>query len=186
MISLIIFGIGVVITYLFSYLCLGDTIGYIHVTWIAAVSIIGMILINGIVAIICSKILPKKFFNGDQKFYFPSKKECKFYDKIGIKKWKDKTLEMGFLNGFRKNKVEDSPEYIERFILENKKGYLTHFMSIFVSVASMFILPIKFWLPMCLPIVVTSLILNIIPMMILRYNMPRLKTMLRFSLRNNK
>ena len=186
MISLIIFGIGVVATYLFSYLFLGESVGYIHITWISAVAIIGMILVNGIVAIICSKLIPNKCFNGDQKFYIPSKNECKFYEKIGIKKWKDRTLEMGFLNGFRKNKVEDSPEYIERFILENKKGYLTHFVSVFASVLAIFLLPMKFWLTMGVPIVLTSLILNIIPMMILRYNMPRLKTMLRFTLRNKK
>ena len=36
---------------------------------------------------------------------------------------------------------------------------------------------------MGLPIVVTSVILNILPVMILRYNMPRLKIMLKFCLR---
>ena len=186
MISLIIFGIGVVLTYLFGYIFLGVSVGYFNITWMAAASVVGMIVLNGIVAIICSKLIPNKFFDEDKKFYFPSKKECKFYDKIGIKKWKDRTLEMGFLNGFRKNKVEDSPEYIERFILENKKGYLTHFVSVFVSIFAIFILPIKFWLPIGIPIVITSLVLNIIPMMILRYNMPRLKTMLKFTLRNKK
>lgn len=185
MISWIIFGIGVVLTYLFGYLFLGATIGYLNVSWIAAVSIVGMIALNGVAAIICSKLIPNKFFDGDKKFYFPSKKECKFYEKIGLKKWKDKTLDMGALNGFKKDKIVDSPEYIERFILENKKGYLTHFTSVFVSVFAIVLLPLKFWLSIGLPVVVTSLILNVIPMMILRYNMPRLKTMLKFSLRNS-
>jgi hypothetical protein len=36
---------------------------------------------------------------------------------------------------------------------------------------------------MGLPIVITSLILNIMPMIILRYNLPRLKTLLRFNQR---
>ena len=184
MISLIIFGIGVVCTYTFSFLFLGHSVGYLNLIWIVAVAIIGMIAINAIVATVCSKWLPNKCFDVDGKFYMPNKKECKFYERIGIKKWKDKTLEMGFLNGFRKNKIENSSEHINRFILENKKGYLTHFVSTIATVLSIFLFPIKFWLPTALPVIITSLILNIIPMMILRYNMPRLKTLLRFNERN--
>ena len=184
MISVIIFGIGIVCAYTLSYHFLGDAVGYLKLTWIVAVAVLGMIALNGIVAIICSKLIPNKYFDADKKFYMPSVKECKFYEKLGIKKWKDRTLEMGFLNGFRKNKIENSSEHIKRFILENKKGYLTHFVSVIVSALSLFFFPIRFWIPTAIPVVVTSLILNIIPMMILRYNMPRLKTLLRFNERN--
>lgn len=185
MISIIIFVIGVIVTYFCSYLSVGDFYGYIHITWIVPVSVIGMIAINGVVAIICSKLIPNKWFDGDQKFYMPSKKECVFYEKIGIKKWKDHTLELGMLNGFRKNKLDEpnNEAYLKRFILEIKKGYLTHFISSFVSVLSIFLWPKKCLLPMALPISITSLILNIIPMIILRYNMPRLKTLLKFCQR---
>lgn len=184
MISWIIFSIGVLITLTLGCVFLGGSVGYFNIICISLVSIIGMIAINGVAAIVCSKLIPNKFFDKGEKFYSPSKKECKFYEKLGIKKWKDKTLDMGALNGFKKDRVENSPEYIERFILENKKGYLTHFVSVIVTILAIFILPIKFWLPTGLPIIVTSLILNIIPMMILRYNLPRLKTMLKFTLRN--
>ena len=183
MISLIIFFIGVIATYTFSYLFLSDVLSYVQLSLVVPVSIIGMIAINGIVAIICSKLIPNKWFDKDSKFYMPSAKQCKFYEKLGVKKWKDKTLEMGFLNGFRKNKIENEAEHIERFILENKKGYLTHFVSVIASALAIFILPIKFWLPLELPIIITSIILNIIPMIILKYNMPRLKTLLRFNQR---
>ena len=144
MISLIIFGIGVVCAYTFSFLFLGDTVGYLNLIWIVAVAVVGMIAINGIVATVCSKLLPNKYFDADSKFYMPSKNECKFYERIGIKKWKDRTLEMGFLNGFRKNKIENSPEHIKRFILENKKGYLTHFVSTIVTILSIILFPIEF------------------------------------------
>lgn len=152
---------------------------------IAIGSILGMVAINGLVAIIFCKVLPKKWFKSDSRFFNPSKRECGFYEKLGIKKWKDMNIDLGKLNGFKKDKLENSPEYIERFILETNMGFIEHFTSLFVSVFAMFMLPIKFWLPMGLPIVITSLILNIIPIMILRYNMPRLKTMLKFSLRNS-
>ena len=183
MISWIIFFIGVVATYAFSFVYLSDYLSYGNIAWIPAVAIIVMIAINGLVATICSKWIPNKCFDSDSRFYIPSERECKFYEKLKVKKWKDKTIELGFLNGFRKNKIENEITHIQRFILENKKGYLTHFVSVFVSVLLMFILPIKFWLPMGLPIVITSLILNIMPMIILRYNLPRLKTLLRFNQR---
>ena len=188
MISLIIFGIGVVVTYISSYLTLGKSVGFGHITWICAVAILGMMAINGIAAIVCSKLLPNKCFEGNKKFYTASKKECKFYEKLGVKKWKDRTIELGALNGFRKNKLNDpnNPEYIKRFILENNKGYLTHFVSIIASALAVFIMPIKFWLPTALPIAITSIIINIMPLIILKYNMPRLQTLLKFATRHEK
>lgn len=183
MISLIIFIVGVILTYTLTFLLLSNTYSYANLSWIVPVAILGMIAINGVVAIICSKLIPNKCFNKDSKFYMPSAKQCKFYEKLGVKKWKDKTLEMGFLNGFRKNKIENETQHIERFILENKKGYLTHFVSVVASILSIFTLPIRFWIPLGLPIIITSVILNVIPMIILKYNMPRLKTLLRFNQR---
>ena len=183
MLSIIIFIIGCIVTITTSLIFLIDTMKWWVIVIIAICSIVGMIAINGLVALICCKILPKKWFNSDSKLYNPSKKECKFYEKIGIKKWKDKNIDLGQLNGFKKDRIENDSEYIERFILENNMGFVEHFISVIVSVLAMFILPIRFWLPTALPIVITTLILNIIPIMILRYNMPRLKTLLKFSKR---
>ena len=185
MLSIIIFLVGCVITISTSLIFLIDSMKWWIIILIDVGSIIGMLSINGLVAIICSKLLPNKLFDKESRFYNPSKKECKFYEKLGIKKWKDLNIDLGKLNGFKKDKIENSPEYIARFILENKKGFLTHFVSLFVSVLAMFVLPINFWLPTGLPIVITTLILNIFPMMILRYNLPRLKTMLKFFERKN-
>jgi len=145
-----------------------------------------MIAINGVIAIICCKLLPNKCFNPKFKIFQPSKKECRIYEKLGIKKWKDKTAEYGRLNNFSKNKINEpnNPEYIKRFILENNKGFLTHLLGAFISIPAIFIMPAKFWLPMALPIALTSILLNVIPLMILRYNMPRLNVLLKFAERN--
>ena len=185
MLSIIIFIIGCIVTITTSLIFI-NSMSYWLVLCVSVIAILGMMTINGVVAIICSKLIPNKYFAGDKKFYLPSTKECKFYEKLGIKKWKDLNIDLGRLNGFKKDKIENTPEYIERFILENKKGYLTHYVSAIVSVVAIFILPVKFWVPMGFPIAITSLILNIIPAMILRYNMPRLKIMLKFSLRNKE
>jgi len=138
-----------------------------------------MILINGLVAAICCKLMPDKWFTYKNKFFKAGKKETRFYEKLGIKKWKDKTIELGILNNLIKNKIEtmDSPEYIEKFIVENNKGFFEHSVSIVASILAIFIMPKRFWLPMALPIALTSVIINGMAVMILRYNMPRLQTL---------
>ena len=182
MISLIIFFVGVIVTFACSLIFISSMDWWL-ICVVAVVAIIGMIAINGFIAIVFCKWLPKKWFAKDSKFFNATKKECAFYDKLKIKKWKDKTLDLGKLNGFKKNKVENNSEYIERFILENNMGFVTHFASAILGSFAFLILPINFWLPMGVPIVITSLILNVIPVMILRYNMPRLRTMMRFNQR---
>lgn len=181
MLSIVIFIIGCIVTVTTSLICLIHAFKWWTIVIIAICSILGMITINGFVAAIFCKFLPKKWFDPNSRIFNPSKKECDFYEKIGIKKWKDLCIDLGNLNGFKKDKIENSPEYIKRFILESNMGFVDHFVSLFVSVGVMFLLPMEFWLPTGLPIVITALILNIIPIMILRYNMPRLKTLLKFS-----
>ena len=165
-----------------------DTMLIWDITWIYVVAVVAMIAIDGLVATLCCKWLPDKWFDHNKKIFSPSKRECRFYEALGVKKWKDKTIELGILNGFRKNKIAspDSPEYIERFLLETNKGYITHLLILPVSLLSIFLMPMKFWLPMALPIALTSCIINFLPIIILRYNMPRLKTMLKYSLRHKK
>ncbi|MBR6778873.1 MAG: hypothetical protein IKM43_01800 [Clostridia bacterium] len=187
MISLIIFLFAFVAIYVLNLVVFNNVLSVWTITWIYLVAVVGIIAINGVVAVLCAKFMPDKWFEGNKKFYNPSKKECRFYEKLGVKKWKDKTAELGALNSFRKNNIKspNDPEYIKKFIVETNKGFLNHFVSLFVSIACIFIMPIKFWLPMALPIAVTSFVLNLIPVVILRYNMPRLQIMLKFAERKN-
>jgi hypothetical protein len=186
MISLIIFIVGVIVTYTTSFIFLGESIGFQNIAWMCLLAILGMIAINLVVATICAKWLSDKWYTKKSVLFTVGKKEYRFYEKIGIKKWKDDTAEMGFLNNFRKNKIKEpnNIEYIEKFIIETNKGFIVHFVSLFATVGAIFVMPKNFWLPMALPIAITSLILNIIPLMILRYNMPRLQIMLKYAKRN--
>ncbi len=186
MISLIIFFAGVFIIYPLNIYVFWDEISVLKISWIFPTAVIGMILVNAIVAIICTKVLPDKWFIKENKFFSASKKETLFYDKLKIKKWKDKTLELGALNHFKKDKIHSTsdPAYVEKFIIENNKGFLDHFVSIFAGFAAIFIMPKKFWLPMALPIAITSFLINLLSVVILRYNMPRLRVLLKFAQRN--
>lgn len=188
MITIIIFLVSVVGIYALNLLVFMDSMSIADISLVYAIALVGIIAINAIVAIVCAKLIPDKAYLKDNKLFTSSKKECKFYERIGIKKWKDRILELGKLNNFRKNKIDspNDPEYVKKFIAENNKGFMTHFVSIILGIPFIFLLPIKFWLPMTLPLCIASFILNVMPLFILRYNMPRLKVLLKFSERSSK
>ena len=132
-------------------------------------------LIDGLFALIVNN-LPDNWFNMDKKCFQVSKKSQRFYEKLRIRNWKDKVWELGRLGGFRKNKLNapNSPEYVERFIIESNKGIVTHRVGYFVGFLVIFIFPFKYAFPIGVPVAITNLFLNILPVMVLRYNVPKL------------
>ena len=72
--------------------------------------------------------MPNKWFDYKVEFRKVSKKESLFYEKLFIKAWKDKILELGMFTSFSKKEIKDpkSREYIERFILESNYGADIH------------------------------------------------------------
>ena len=112
----------------------------------------------------------------------------RFYEKIGIKKWKDKALELGAVTGFRKNKLysPNNNEYVKRFILEANYGIMVHVYCIvfgfLVMLANLFY-PFVY---VTLPIAIVNLVLNLLPIFILRYNLPKLHSLYKFNLRKQK
>ena len=136
---------------------------------------ISVIVVSGIVATLVRQVLPEKWFNEmDIKV---SKKEMRFYEKLGVKKWKDLVPELGFFTGFRKNKIANpkSIEYVDRYILEINYGIYVHFVSIFASFLIVFIYPLKYCLMFGIPVAIVSVILHLMPLFTLRYNLPKLK-----------
>ena len=147
--------------------------------WFVILAVVGttvfQIAIDGLFAFIVNK-LPNKWFAMDKKCFQVSKKSQKFYEKLKIRSWKDKVVELGGLGGFRKNKINepDNPAYIERFIVESNKGIVTHRIGYFVGFLGVFLIPLKYALVIGVPVAIVNLILNILPTMILRYNIPKL------------
>lgn len=188
MISWIIFMVGVVLSIGLGYVVNLSILAFWQVLVIFIVALVVLIALNAVCAIISAKVLPDKVYNSQNKFFIPGKAEIKFYNRLSIKKWKDKTAEWGKLNGFSKKNIENpkDPQYIKKFILECNKGYLGHFSSIIVSTLVLICVPKCLILPMALPMFITAFLLNYIPIMILRYNVSRLNSLLRFAERNNK
>lgn len=136
--------------------------------------------LDGLIAIIINK-LPDKYFGIDNRFYDVTEKEKRLYKRLRVKDWKDKVWELGGLGGFSKRHIAnpDSPQYFERFIIECNKGVLTHRLSYPIGFLAMLLFPNICAYTVALPVATVNLFLNILPTIVLRYNTPKLKAVLR-------
>lgn len=149
-------------------------------------STVYQVAIDGLFAFIVSKF-PNKWFK-NKKFFTVSKKEQKFYEKLGVRNWKDKVWELGGLGGFSKSKLIDpnDPVYIEKFLMESYKGEIDHIFGMIMGFTVIFIFPLKFALIVGVPVAIVNLILNFMPIMILRYNTPKLEILHKRAVRNKE
>ena len=129
---------------------------------------------------------PNKWYSPDKKFFEVGKTERKFLEKTKIKKWKDYIWELGGLGGFSKRKIADpkSLEYIETFLIEINKGVVIHWAGIFVGFTLLLVFPFRYILPITLPIAIVNMVLNIFPILALRYNYPKMMTIRKKLLRD--
>lgn len=150
-------------------------------------SVIVEIAIQGLFAGVIHA-LPDKWFGDDKKIFQVSKRERKFYEKIKIKSWKDKIFELGALGGFRKNKVKDpnNPEYLNQFIVENNKGIVIHIFGVIMGALVIFVLPLKYVLRITLWVYIVGLVLALLPIFVLRYNIPKLQVAYKRAIRQQK
>lgn len=150
------------------------------------VSTVYQVAIDGFFAFICERI-PDRWVK-DKKFFNVSKREQRFYEKLGIKKWKDKVLELGSLGGFSKSKIDDpnSPEYAEKFLIESYKGEIDHILGMIMGFTVIFIFPLRFAWIVGVPVAIVNVFLNLLSTMILRYNTPKLKILHKRALRNKE
>lgn len=158
--------------------------------WIVAVVVVVAVIIEILIDLILAgivHIIKDKHFREENKLFVVSKKERQFYEKIGIKKWKDKVLELGAIGGFSKSKLTDANNlaYIDRFLIESYKGIVTHITNIVFGFLIMLIPPIKWSLCVGLPVALVNFFLGMLPIFILRYNIPKLQVAKKRLLRSN-
>ena len=147
-------------------------VSYFYVFDVMWLGIVLVIILDALVATFC-RMLPKKMANFESKIYLVNKKEKNFYEKIRIKKWKEKIPEIGHFTGFRKNKIKEpkNKEYVERFLREISYGELGHFFSIFIGVVLVLIPIFKpIWISICIVVIFVNAFLNLLPIFVLRYN----------------
>ncbi len=145
-------------------LLLSNTIG-------VAVGVVAIIALDGIEALFIRRLLPPSLFAPDRKAFKVTKKEHRFYTRIGIKHWKEKVPELGIFTGFDKGQIKSisEKEYLSRFLLEANFGVAIHLANGVLGFLILFI-------PFCsapsiwIPIFAVNLILSLMPVFILRYN----------------
>ena len=146
------------------------------------------VLLDGIVAFIIRK-MPEKWFDENKKIFTLSKKEKKFFEVIGIKKWKDHVPDLGSFTNFSKGKIEQpkSNEYLKRFMLEASYGIMIHYLSAPIGYLLVLInYPNTILnLTVGLPVAFVNSILILIPALTLKYNLAKIKILYKKNERNN-
>ncbi len=137
---------------------------------------IELIAIDGFCAWFVLWRLPEKWFTYDKKIFQISKGRAKFLEALGIKKWKDKILELGMFTSFSKREIAkpDDIEYIERFIMECNNGACDHIINVFLGFVVIFLFPLKWIWCFAFPAACVNLVLNWLPFATLQYNNYRL------------
>lgn len=179
---LIIIAVAMVLITLLNWLALGWSLLDAMIWMFAATGIeIGIIVVLAILAGLCT---PRKFYH-ESKVYAVGKREMSFYRAIRLNIWKDYVAELGFFGGFSKKKlaVPNDPAYIDRFIFELNKGMFVHYVG---TIGSFFVLlfPLPGFWSITFPVALVGAILNILPIMVLRFNKPRLLLLKKRLLRN--
>lgn len=145
--------------------------------------IVGAVIVSTFVEVIIDgltcgiiRILPKKWFNPFYKRFKIFKFEKSLYKVLKINKIKDYIPDLGCFTNFRKNKIDDpyNNEYIFRYLLEATYGRVGHFASLFSGFLVVFLYPIKYCLNFGIPVAIVNFILNLIVLMALRCNFPKL------------
>lgn len=148
---------------------------------------LSVIAVDAVIALIFSR-LSNKYYNENRKIYNISAKRIRFYEKLGVKHWKDKVPELGALNHFSKSKI-DAPkdvEYLHKFLIESIKGIKIHLLSSIIGFIVLVVPMPQTWYQIGIYVAVTNFVLNIMPLMILQYNIPKIKTLIKYNERHNK
>ncbi len=168
-----------------AVISLVEKVFFFSVLGFTALAVVIVILIDGLVATAC-RLLPAKCANHEKRVYTVSAKEKKFYEKLKIRKWKDRIPEIGHFTGFRKNKIADpkSVEYLDRFLLEACYGELGHFLSIFLGFLLLLFFPLTpLWWAISIPVAFVNALLNLPSLFILRYNSYKLEILRKSNLK---
>ena len=135
--------------------------------------------LDGVIAILINN-MPDRWFGVDNPSFRVTEREKRLYQKLNVRRWKDKVWELGGLGGFSKKNLSEpnSTQYYETFIIACNKGVLTHRLSYPIGFLAMLTLPNACAATIALPVAAVNLYLNILPTIVLRYNTPKLKAIL--------
>ncbi len=127
-------------------------------------------------ALLTRYCIPEKKMNPFLGCFSVSKAERRFYERLGIKKWKDVIPESGkYLVGFAKDKIAepDNNEYLLKFLRETCYAGIMHTLSFFAGFIALIFMPYR--LTIVLPAAIVNAFLQLLPTLTQRYNRGRIK-----------
>ena len=145
---------------------------------LTALAAVAAIAVDGLFAFFIRR-LPAKWFSCEKRGFAAFPKEKKFYEKLRIRKWKDKIPELGQFTNFHKNKIAEPKNnaYLERYMLEAAYGEVIHFAGVFAGFLVILFFPFRFILCLTLPVAVVNIFFNLPSLFILRYNYYKLRVL---------
>ena len=135
---------------------------------------VGVIALDGLTAWLI-RLLPERWFDVSHRMG-AGRREVRFYRTIGIRRWKEKIPELGCFTNFSKSRVEQPTDasYLCRYIMECHYGVV-------IPVCQ----PLRpLWL-FALPVTVINAVLSLLPLFVLRYNLPKLLYLYERALRKS-
>ena len=162
---------------LFGGPALGFGAGYAVICTVLSTA--AVIALDGLFAFLLRR-LPEKWFMYTRRFFTVSAREARFYEKLGIRKWKNKIPELGGFTHFHKNKIADprNPAYLTRYLLEADYGMAIHLCTAVTGCLIVFLCPLRYALCFGVPVGFVNAVLNLLPFFTLRYNAFKLRRVL--------
>ena len=143
-----------------------------------------VILFYAVISFLFRLIIPQKLFKYDNKIFKVKRKEVDFYEKLKIKKWKDRLPEAGKTGGFvKKNLISIETTYLKKFLYETCYAEFLHILSAIFGFTAIIVFPIRDYMYV-LPIVLINFLLHIPLAIVQRYNRYRLAIVYERKLKN--
>ncbi len=135
---------------------------------------VAVIAIDGVVAFLIRR-LPEAWFSPEGRLFAVGRRESAFYRRIGVKHWKDIVPDLGCFTKFPKKNLASPTDaaYTERYLLEAAYGIVIHAVNV---IDGLLILPIfpEVALRIALPVAIVNAVLSVLPVFVLRSNLPLL------------
>ncbi len=143
---------------------------------------VAVIAIDGVFAFIIRR-LPGRWFSHESSLCSVPHAESDLYRRLGVRKWRDKIPELGMFTGFHKDHIYEptNNEYLKRFILEANYGAVIHFVCVPVGFLILLTVPPSEALMCGIPVAVINMVLNLMPAFVLRYNVPKLISLMKLN-----
>lgn len=145
----------------------------IYFSWLA---IFISFLLDALCAFLIRQI-PEEKINHNSSFFKERKYEKSIFKFFKVRKWKDIIPELGgMLKYFDKSTVQQNVDskYMLKFIKETCYAEIMHLIAIFTAPIVLVVLPRNYLLTVLLPIMIVNILLQIPPILVQRFNRPKL------------